>query len=84
MNDLMILHHYEGSPYSEKIRLMFGMTNTRWLSLSSPMRPPRPNLDPLTGGYRRIPVAQIGADIFCDTSLIAGEVARAGYSLVAN
>ncbi len=76
MNESIILHHYRGSPYSEKIRLMFGYTNTGWLSLLSPTQPPRPNLDPLTGGYRRIPVAQIGADIFCDTDLIARELAR--------
>lgn len=76
MNDLMILHHYEASPYAEKIRLMFGLTNTHWCSLLSPVQPPRPNLDPLTGGYRRIPVAQIGADIFCDTAIIARELAN--------
>lgn len=76
MNESIIFHHYRGSPYSEKIRLMFGYTNTSWLSLLSPTQPPRPNLDPLTGGYRRIPVAQIGADIFCDTELIARELAR--------
>jgi glutathione S-transferase len=75
MNDTIILHHYENSPYAEKIRLMFGLTNTRWQSLLSPIYPPRPNVDPLTGGYRRIPVAQIGADIFCDTAIIAQEVA---------
>lgn len=77
MSDTIILHHYEMSPYAEKIRLMFGLTNMRWHSLLSPVQPPRPNLDPLTGGYRRIPVAQIGADIFCDSSLIAQEVSKA-------
>jgi len=71
----MILHHYENSPYAEKIRLMFGMTNSPWQSLLSPVWPPRPNIDPLTGGYRRIPVAQLGADIICDTCLISQEVA---------
>ena len=76
MTESIILHHYDKSPYAEKIRLMFGLTNTSWSSLLSPAWPPRPNLDPLTGGYRRIPVAQIGADIFCDTALIAQEVAR--------
>ena len=76
MTESIILHHYDNSPYAEKIRLMFGLTNMSWSSLLSPAWPPRPNLDPLTGGYRRIPVAQIGADIFCDTALIAQEVAR--------
>ena len=77
MNDTLILHHYDNSPYAEKVRLMFGLTDARWQSLRSPVQPPRPNLDPLTGGYRRIPVVQSGADIFCDTALIAREVARA-------
>lgn len=71
----MILHHYDASPYAEKIRLMFGVAGADWQSVLSPPQPPRPNVDPLTGGYRRIPVAQSGADIFCDTSLIAAEVA---------
>lgn len=71
----LILHHYEESPYAEKVRLMFGLADAPWESLLSPMQPPRPHLDPLTGGYRRIPVAQSGADIFCDTALIAREIA---------
>ena len=37
--------------------------------------PPRPNLDPLTGGYRKIPVLQVGADLFCDTRIITAEIA---------
>jgi glutathione S-transferase len=70
------MHHYEASPYAEKIRAMFGLTGHRWGSVLSPPYPPRPNIDPLAGGYRRIPVAQSGADIFCDTALIATEVAE--------
>ncbi|MFT6052059.1 MAG: glutathione S-transferase [Halioglobus sp.] len=72
---MIILHHYELSPFSEKLRLMFGYAGLPWQSLVSPEMPPRPNLDPLTGGYRRIPVAQKGADLFCDTRLICDEVA---------
>lgn len=74
----MILHHYGMSPFSEKIRLMFGFAGLPWKSLQSPEMPPRPNVDPLSGGYRRIPIAQMGADIFCDTRLIANEVAALG------
>jgi glutathione S-transferase len=72
---MIILHHYELSPFSEKLRLMFGYANLPWQSLLSPEMPPRPSLDPLIGGYRRIPVAQQGADLFCDTRLICDEVA---------
>lgn len=72
---MMILHHYPMSPFSEKIRLMFGFLDLEWQSVISPESPPRPIVEPLTGGYRRIPVAQVGADIFCDTRLICTEIA---------
>jgi glutathione S-transferase len=72
---MIILHHYPMSPFSEKIRLMFGLLDLEWQSVISPESPPRPIVDPLTGGYRRIPVAQDGADIFCDTRLICAELA---------
>lgn len=75
MAETLILHHYELSPYAEKIRLMLGQTRLHWQSVLSPEQPPRPNVDPLSGGYRRIPIAQIGADIFCDTFVISQEVA---------
>lgn len=45
-----------------------------WYSSLTSVKPPRATVDPLTGGYRRIPVAQIGADIFCDSALIADEL----------
>ena len=35
---------------------------------------PKPELIPLTGGYRRIPVLQIGADVYCDTQVILAEI----------
>lgn len=74
MNDI-ILHHYEISPFSEKIRLMFGHCGLSWKSAISPPLPPRTIVDPLAGGYRKIPVLQIGADIFCDTKIISREIA---------
>ncbi len=76
MSETLILHHYDASPYAEKIRLMLGWKGLRWRSVLSPPQPPRPNVDPLSGGYRRIPIGQIGADVFCDTFVIAQEVAR--------
>ena len=71
----MILYHYPMSPFSEKCRLMLGFAGQSWLSLPCPEMPPRPGLDALAGGYRRIPVAQSGADIFCDSRLISDEIA---------
>ena len=71
----LILHHYEMSPFSEKIRAMLGYTQLDWQSVITREMPPRPLLSPLAGGYRKIPVAQIGADIFCDSRTIASEIA---------
>lgn len=71
----MILHNYPESPYAEKIRAMLGYTGLPWQSVDVPPQPPRPSLDPLLGGYRRIPVMQDGADLYCDSNLIAAEIA---------
>ena len=67
----IILHHYETSPYSEKIRAILGYKNLPWRSVITPMVMPKPDLVALTGGYRKAPVMQLGADIYCDTALIA-------------
>lgn len=74
----LILHQYPMSPFSEKIRAMLGYAGLNWQSVSVREMPPRPKLEALTGGYRKIPVGQIGADVFCDTSAIAREIAALG------
>ena len=71
MTPSLIFHHYPSSPFSEKVRLMLGYKNLAWKSVVIPMVSPKPELLALTGGYRRTPVLQIGADIYCDTALIA-------------
>ena len=71
-----LLHHYGSSPYAEKIRLALGLKDVEWGSVETAPMPPRPLLDPLTGGYRRIPVMQVGADIFCDTHAILPALER--------
>jgi glutathione S-transferase len=75
MSDL-ILHHFDASPFAEKIRLVMGLKALAWQSVEIPMVPPKPDLTALTGGYRRTPVLQVGADIYCDTRLIALELER--------
>ncbi|GAC1526366.1 MAG: glutathione S-transferase family protein [Ramlibacter sp.] len=70
MTDL-ILHHYPESPFSEKVRLMLGYKSLAWQSVHVPRILPKPDVLPLTGGYRRTPFLQVGADIYCDTALIA-------------
>jgi len=68
--DEIILHHYDTSPFSEKVRVMLGIKGLSWRSVIQPVIMPKPELTPLTGGYRRIPVMQIGADVYCDTQII--------------
>jgi glutathione S-transferase len=69
MSDL-ILHHYPTSPFAEKIRMVLGYKQMTWKSVIIPMMMPKPDVIALTGGYRRTPILQIGADIYCDTALI--------------
>lgn len=66
----LILHHYAGSPFSEKIRLILGFKRLPWRSVTVPSLMPKPDVEALTGGYRRTPFLQIGADIYCDTALM--------------
>jgi glutathione S-transferase len=72
----IILHHYEFSTFSQKVRTALGLKGLAWRSVDIPGMPPRPLLSPLTGGYRRAPVLQVGADIYCDTQLILPTLER--------
>ena len=71
-----ILHHYDGSPFSEKLRLIFGFKGLRWTSVKIPVIMPKPDVVALTGGYRKTPIVQVGADVYCDTALIAQLIDR--------
>ena len=66
----LILHHYATSPFSEKIRLILGYKKLAWKSVHIPSIMPKPDVTALTGGYRKTPVLQVGADIYCDSALI--------------
>ncbi|WP_218668963.1 glutathione S-transferase family protein [Variovorax sp. KK3] len=72
----IILHHYGLSTFSEKVRVALGLKGLAWRSVDIPAAPPRPLLAPLTGGYRRAPVLQVGADIYCDTNIILPALER--------
>ena len=71
-----ILHHYPTSPFSEKVRLILGYKAIPWQSVLIPRIMPKPDVVALTGGYRRTPFMQIGADIYCDTALMCDELER--------
>lgn len=72
----IILHHYAGSPFAEKARMMLGFKGLAWRSVDIPPIMPKPDLTALTGGYRKTPVMQVGADIYCDTAMIAHQLDR--------
>lgn len=74
--DEIILHHYPTSPFAEKVRIALGIKQLAWRSVIIPVIMPKPDLMPLTGGYRKTPVMQIGADIYCDTQCILREIER--------
>ena len=76
----IILHHYPLSPYSEKVRLAMGLKQLGWRSVEIPVWTPRPKLTPMTGGYRRTPILQIGADFYCDSLLILSVLEKLGNS----
>ena len=72
----VILHGYDLSPFTEKVRLAFGLKGMEWHAVEVPIWMPKPDLMPLTNGYRRAPVLQVGADVYCDTLLILREIER--------
>lgn len=67
----LIIHQYTHEPaFSVKTRLMLGFKNAEWFAVDHSTILPKPDLTPLTGGYRQIPVAQVGADIYCSSELV--------------
>lgn len=73
---MIFLHHYPASLFSEKVRALLGHLKLPWQSVEIPPIMPRPLLMPLSGGYRRTPVLQIGANVYCDTQIICKGLAR--------
>lgn len=76
MDTGIIFHAYPQSPVAEKVRVAFGIKGLHWHNVEIPRLPPKPLLTTLTGGYRRTPVMQIGADIYCDSQCILRELER--------
>jgi len=72
----IVFHNYPQSPVAEKVRVAFGIKDLSWRDVEIPRLPPKPMLTALTGGYRRTPVMQIGADIYCDSQCIIRELER--------
>lgn len=73
MSDRFILHHYEGSPFAQKARLMLGFKGLPWTSVDVPVVMPKPDVVALTGGYRRTPLLQRGATVLLHEALASFE-----------
>jgi glutathione S-transferase len=72
----LILHHYDASPFTQRVLRMLGLKRLAWRSVETPMLPPKDDLVALTGGYRGTPVLQVGADVYVDSQRIARELER--------
>jgi len=72
----LILHHYDASPFTQRVLRMLGLKRLTWRSVITPMLPPKEDLVALTGGYRGTPVLQVGADVYVDSQRIARELER--------
>ncbi|MDH5975559.1 glutathione S-transferase [Vibrio splendidus] len=72
-----ILHRSLKSPYAQKIMLLMGYLEQPYLSFIAPKGIPRPIEQALVGEYsRRIPILQMGADLYCDSALILRVMAK--------
>ncbi len=74
--DQLILHQYATSPFSEKVRAILSFKDLPWTAVDTPVMLPKPDLVALTGGYRKAPVLQVGAHVYCDSALIAEVLER--------
>ncbi|TFK28776.1 hypothetical protein FA15DRAFT_664830 [Coprinopsis marcescibilis] len=73
----VIIYRYDASPYAHKVdnALIVKKIPHQRVPVSSVL--PRPELADLLGiSYRRIPVAAIGNDVYCDTNLIVSALER--------
>ncbi|MGE4323713.1 MAG: glutathione S-transferase family protein [Sphingobium sp.] len=72
----IILHHYGLSTFAAKARMMLNWKGIAWRSVDVPMVMPKPDMVALTGGWRMVPVLQIGADIYVDSKCVAAQIDR--------
>ncbi|UVO51996.1 glutathione S-transferase family protein [Sphingomonas sp. SUN019] len=71
----LIVHQYSREPaFSVKTRLMLGFKSAEWFACDHSTILPKPELAALTGGYRQIPVLQVGADIYCGSELVLDQL----------
>ncbi|KAF7299287.1 Glutathione S-transferase [Mycena indigotica] len=72
----VIVYRYDLSPYSRKLHHTILLKNIPQTWVNVPMIPPRPDVELLGVGHRRIPILAIGGDLYFDTSLAASALER--------
>jgi glutathione S-transferase len=75
-SDELVVHHHDAGYYSQKVRSFLGIKGVRWHSVNEPLISPKPEFVRLTGGYQRVPMLQVGSDLFCDSKLALLELER--------
>ena len=74
-NDRSIkLYHYALSPYARKIVWYLNLRGLPWSEVKQPVIMPRPDLEAIGVAYRRIPIATVGKDVYCDTRIILSKL----------
>ena len=74
--DALVLHHHDASYHAHKARVMCGIKGVTWHSVIEPLISPKPEFTRLTGGYQRVPMLQVGSDLYCDAKLVVAELER--------
>lgn len=73
----IILHRTVTSAYSQKSIFQLQYSNLPWHSVLADKAMPRSTQQTLVGDFsRRIPILQLGADIYCDTKSISAKIAE--------
>ena len=75
MSSNIVLHYNTGSAYAMRARLQLDYAGVTWQGCKTSKGLPRPTLEQLVGSYcRRVPVLQLGSDLYCDAASIAKAV----------
>jgi len=76
LNQPIVCYRYAASPYATKLEHILLLKNIAHHKVDVAPSWPRPEIQSLGIGYRRIPILAIGNDVYCDTNLIASVLER--------
>lgn len=64
------LYHYDASPFSRKLVWYLALRQLPYTEVKQPFTLPRPDIQAIGVGYRRMPLMTIGKDVYCDTRIM--------------